>query len=128
METQVLLEHINITVNNADVTAKILCDLFGWHVRWSGESIHNGYTVHVGDKQQYLALYTPVSQAEDGTESYFMLNGLNHIGIVVDDLDAVEGRVINAGYKPFSHADYEPGKRFYFRDENNIEFEIVMYG
>ncbi|HAI29601.1 MAG TPA: glyoxalase, partial [Thalassospira sp.] len=24
-------------------------------------------------------------------------------------------------------ADYEPGRRFYFRDENDIEFEVVSY-
>jgi hypothetical protein len=24
--------------------------------------------------------------------------------------------------------DYEPGKRFYFREENGIEFEVVSYG
>jgi hypothetical protein len=37
---------------------------------------------------------------------------LNHIGVEVDDLDATEARVVAAGLKPFSHADYEPGRRF----------------
>ena len=48
-------------------------------------------------------------------------------GIVVDDLDAVETKVRTLGYATHSHADYEPGRRFYFDDENGIEFEVVSY-
>ena len=35
--------------------------------------------------------------------------------------------VKDAGFEPHSHGDYEPGKRFYFDDENGIEFEVVSY-
>ena len=52
---------------------------------------------------------------------------LNHVGLVVDDLDAAEAVVIAAGLEPFSHADYEPGRRFYFFDWDGIEFELVSY-
>jgi len=52
---------------------------------------------------------------------------LNHIGVQVDDLDATEARVIAAGLLPFSHADYEPGRRFYFLDPDGIEYEVVSY-
>ena len=52
---------------------------------------------------------------------------LNHVGIQVEDLDAVEERVVAAGLVPFSHGDYEPGRRFYFMDWDGIEFEIVSY-
>ena len=52
---------------------------------------------------------------------------LNHIGVVVDDLNAVEARVVKAGYTPRSHADYEPGKRFYFDADDGIEVEVVSY-
>ena len=51
---------------------------------------------------------------------------LNHIGIEVDDLDAAEARVIAAGLRPFSHADYEPGRRFYFLDPDGIEYARVV--
>ena len=53
---------------------------------------------------------------------------LNHIGIVVDNLKTAETSVRSEGYEPHSHQEYEPGARFYFYDENNIEFEIVAYG
>ena len=56
-----------------------------------------------------------------------MVNGLNHIGVTVGDLDSAETRVKSAGYTPYSHADYEPGKRFYFDDEDGVEYEVVSY-
>ncbi len=31
------------------------------------------------------------------------------------------------GSQTHSHADYEPGRRFYFHDEDGIEFEVVSY-
>ena len=47
---------------------------------------------------------------------------------VVDDLDAAEAVIKDAGLIPFSHDDYEPGRRFYFHEENGIEIEVVSYG
>jgi hypothetical protein len=52
---------------------------------------------------------------------------LNHVGIVVDDLGVAEKAIRAEGYEPHSHQDYEPGERFYFCDENGIEYEIVAY-
>ena len=52
---------------------------------------------------------------------------LNHIGVEVDDLDAIEAKVVAAGLKPFGHADYDPGRRFYFLDPDGIEYEVVSY-
>jgi len=46
---------------------------------------------------------------------------------VVPDLDAVETRVKEAGFIPKSHANYEPGRRFYFDGPDGIEFEVVSY-
>ena len=43
-------------------------------------------------------------------------------------LAEAEARVTSAGYAPHSHADYEPGKRFYFDGPDGIEFELVQYG
>lgn len=52
---------------------------------------------------------------------------LNHVGILVDDLDDIERRVVAAGLIPFAHAVYDPGRRFYFLDYDGTEFEIVSY-
>ncbi len=45
----------------------------------------------------------------------------------VDDLDAIEALVIAAGLTPFSHDNYDPGRRFYFFDPDGIEYEVVSY-
>src|SRR5262249_24999604 len=52
---------------------------------------------------------------------------LNHIGVEVDDLAGIEKRVVAAGLRPFGHADYAPGRRFYFLDPDGIEYEVVSY-
>ncbi|MCJ7873650.1 VOC family protein [Phaeobacter sp. J2-8] len=122
------LEHANITVNDPRATAAVLHDLFGWHIRWEGEGLGGkGYTVHVGTDGSYLALYAPKDRMEGQTTRYTHLGALNHIGIVVDDLDAIEARVTSAGYVPINHADYEPGRRFYFEGPDGVEYEVVSY-
>ncbi|HBR42432.1 MAG TPA: glyoxalase, partial [Sulfitobacter pontiacus] len=30
-------------------------------------------------------------------------------------------------FTPVNHADYEPGRRFYFRDHDGVEYELVQY-
>ena len=122
-----ILEHINLTVSDPLATSSMLCDLFGWRVRWQGESIHGGFTVHVGDTQSYVALYSHEKQSDNSTDSYFRLNGLNHIGVVVENLKETERKVSELGFTPHSHADYEPGKRFYFHDASGLEIEVISY-
>ena len=122
-----ILEHANITVANPEATAKWMQQVFGWHTRWSGSSIHNGISLHVGGADSYLALYAPPSTPQDPTDSYTTRGGLNHLAVVVDDIDAVEVAVKAAGFTPQNHADYEPGRRLYFNDQDGIEFEVVQY-
>ena len=121
------IEHVNLTVSDPQKTAQMLCDLFGWTIRWEGPSLGDGYTVHVGTDKHYLAVYSRGDSGEGCKETYVTKGGLNHIGIVVDDIAAAERRVIEAGYIPENHGDYEPGKRFYFDDHDGIEFEVVSY-
>lgn len=121
------LEHINLTVSDPERTAAMLIELFDWHIRWQGGSIHDGRTVHVGTEDDYLALYTMPESTTDPVDSYRQVAGLNHVALVVDDLDAIEQRVIDAGFVPTNHADYEPGRRFYFHDHDHVEFEVVSY-
>lgn len=122
------LEHANFTVRDPHRTAQLLGRLFGWQVRWEGKAMSGGYTVHVGTPDSYLALYS-VAPGQQGSEPVQgqATGRLNHIGILVDDLDAAEREVAAAGFTPFNHGDYEPGRRFYFLDADGIEFEIVSY-
>ena len=125
--THVRLEHANVTVADARATAEELCRLFDWEIRWEGSAINGGHTVHVGNKDSYVAAYTPPSDTQKAQNSYVTRGGLNHLAVVVDDLEEIERRVSYAGYTPHNHADYEPGRRFYFHDNDGIEIEVVQY-
>jgi catechol 2,3-dioxygenase-like lactoylglutathione lyase family enzyme len=120
------IEHVNVTVADPARTSNLMQALFDWHVRWSGPAQNGGHTIHVGSDDHYVALYTAGDTART-LEAFAKGNPLNHIGVEVDDLDATEARVIAAGLRPLSHADYEPGRRFYILDPDGIEYEIVSY-
>ncbi len=121
------LEHANITVSDPIATAKWMADIFGWHIRWQGDAISGGYSVHVGSVDSYLAIYKPDVPLTDKLNSYTSIGGLNHLAVTVDDLDAVETAVRKQGFNVGDHYDYEPGRRFYFNDDDGIEFEVVQY-
>ena len=123
------LEHVNFTVPDPKKTAAWLCEVFDWHIRWSGDAIHGGHTVHVGSDDDYLAVYSgPQGKPQASPhESYNQVGGFNHVGITVDDLDKIEARVKAQGFATHSRADYEPGRRFYFHDGDGVEYEVVSY-
>lgn len=121
------LEHVNVTVSDLDRSVKMLEEIFGWALRWRGASIHAGESAHVGEAETYVALYLHPGQREAPVDTYVTTGGLNHVGVTVDDLDAVEEKVRAAGFEPHSHADYEPGRRFYFHDHDGTEWEVVSY-
>jgi catechol 2,3-dioxygenase-like lactoylglutathione lyase family enzyme len=117
------LEHANLTVSDPERSAALFVNLLGWHERWRGPAQNGGETIHVGNESSYLALYT------DGRprDRYSKGQPLNHVAFTVDDLDAAEQVVSEAGLEPFGHDEYEPGRRFYFFDWDGIEFEVVSY-
>jgi catechol 2,3-dioxygenase-like lactoylglutathione lyase family enzyme len=118
------LEHVNIRVSDPDRTAAFLARLCGWHERWRGPSALGGWTIHLGSETDYIALY----QGDTLLAGPFTKGlPLNHVGLVVDDLDAAEQVVRDAGLVPFNHGDYEPGRRFYVFDWDGIEWELVSY-
>ncbi len=123
-----ILEHANFSVSDPQKTADMLCAIFDWRIRWSGASIHDGHTIHVGGQDSYLAIYAQAEMRKAAPNDYQTVGAMNHIGVVVDDLDAVEARVVAAGFQTTNHGDYEPGRRFYFHYHDGIEFEVVSYG
>ena len=120
------IEHVNVTVRDPERTADLLRSIFGWSVRWQGPARDGGHTIHLGSEQHYIALYRSGGGAYSD-EDFAKGRPLNHIAVEVDDLDLTEARVSAAGLTPFSHGDYEPGRRFYFLDPDGIEYEIVSY-
>ena len=65
--------------------------------------------------------------AKPPEDSYTTRGGLNHIAVVVDDINDMRARVQASGFTPGEHYDYEPGQRFYFYDHDGIEYEVVQY-
>lgn len=117
--TAAKIEHVNITVADVARSAELMEAIFGWKIRWSGLARMGGRTIHVGTDEMYLAVYSNGSAPPNGR--------LNHVGVVVGDLEEAERRVTAAGLTPFNHGNYEPGRRFYFLDTDGIEFEVVSY-
>ena len=125
---QGLFEHVNMTVTDPDKTAALLAELFDWKIRWSGDSIHDGRSVHVGTENAYVALYSVGAPRKLGAqENYRVAGAVNHLGILVNDLAAAEKRVLAHGIETHSHQTYDPGSRFYFHDHDGIEYEVVSY-
>lgn len=120
------LEHVNVNVSDPERAARLMQALFGWHVRWQGPSRDGGRTIHVGSADHYVALHTGRDVAYSA-DDFAKGRPLNHIGVEVDDLGEVEGKVVAAGLRPFGHDDYDPGRRFYFLDPDGIEYEVVSY-
>jgi catechol 2,3-dioxygenase-like lactoylglutathione lyase family enzyme len=120
------IEHVNVTVSNPERAAKLMEALFDWRVRWRGPARDGGHTIHVGSDDHYIALYTAAGVTYTA-EDFAKGRPLNHIGVEVEDIDGAEARVVAAGLEPFSHGNYEPGRRFYFLDPDGIEYEVVSY-
>jgi len=121
----IFLEHTNITVKDPDASAALLCKLFDWKVRWAGDAMDVGRTVHVGGERSYIAFYTQPDAKSASIDSYAAFGQMNHLGIVVENLDEIQQRVTDEGLSITSHADYEPGVRFYFDTPDGIEIEVV---
>lgn len=125
--SEAYVEHVNVTVHDPKATAQMFCDLFDWQIRWQGEAINGGTTIHVGGKKSYVAVYSAGGDDPLPHDRYETPGALNHLAIVVDDIDRTEARVRAAGFTPGQLYDYEPGRRFYFDDMNGIEIEVVSY-
>ncbi len=125
--TEAFVEHVNVTVRDPEATAAMLVRLFDWRIRWQGAAINGGISIHVGGDKSYVAVYSGGGDEKMIQDRYRTPGALNHIGVVVDDIDDAEQRVKAAGFTPHNHGDYEPGRRFYFDDMNGIEIEVVSY-
>ena len=122
-----ILEHINFSVNSPHKVADDLCSIFDWRIIWAGSSLDNGETIHVGGEQSYVALYTHADIQAINNRDHKVVANLNHFGVVVNDLDEIERKVVDHGFKPFNHRDYKPGRRFYFLMDDDIEVEVISY-
>ena len=124
------LEHANLTVPDVDAAIAFLEVVEPAFTVRRDERPKGSYRwAHVGDERCYIALQEPHPDSAPGDprRPYKDL-GVNHIGWVVEDLDAVVKRLEDAGYRRgLPVAPHPHRKRAYFHDAAGLEWELVEY-
>lgn len=122
------LEHVNLVVTSPRRSADLLQRLFEWRIRWSGGGLSgDSECIHVGTSDTYVSLAGRPAFVTDKHEYPLDRPGLAHVGVLVDDLDQVEGRVRAEGLETLNHDETKPGRRFYFFDKDGICWEVASY-
>jgi catechol 2,3-dioxygenase-like lactoylglutathione lyase family enzyme len=126
------LEHLNVTLTDLDRATRALQAIVPeWSVRGTGTWEDGaGHTVawrHVGDDFQYLALYqTPPGQQPRASGARV---AFNHLGFVVDDLDATLAR-LRALDIPLDHVGGSTEHRrsaYVMIEPERLQIELVAY-
>jgi catechol 2,3-dioxygenase-like lactoylglutathione lyase family enzyme len=124
------IEHANITVPDIDAAIEFLQVVEPHLVVRHDETPEGSYRwAHVGAADCYIALQEPElgSQPQDNHRPYKDY-GVNHLGWVVDDYDAVIDRLEANGYRKGIPGESGPyRRRAYYYDSAGFEWEIVGY-
>jgi len=118
-----ILEHIHVGVRSLAASERFLqAAVPEFTTRGGGDAPGYGPWLHIGTDSNYIAL-TEVSDAKPMVD-------LRHIGLVVDDIEALIARLASAGFEPAdsSALDTHPyRRRVYYIDDNGIDWEFVEY-
>lgn len=120
-----ILEHVNVTVSDLQRSIDFYCRLFDFRLRWRAAPDAERQEAHVGNDDMYIALFQ--ASHPGPAEVDYQRVGLNHFGVVVDDLEMYRERLARVGIRPHYEPEYEPGRRFYFYDPDRVEVELVQY-
>jgi catechol 2,3-dioxygenase-like lactoylglutathione lyase family enzyme len=127
----VQLEHANIAVNDLDEGIRFFRTAFPeFSVRGRGSTDHGEWQsewVHIGTDASYICVNADTRAPGDREHGHKGF-GVNHLGFVVDDAEAVYQRLSEAGYKEgFQPGDHPHRRRVYFLDADGNEYEFVEY-
>lgn len=125
----VRLEHANLIVQDVDEIIRFLQTAFpDFRVRHDGTGSAGKRWVHIGTDETYLALNECNEGAERSWVPYAGEPGVNHLGYVVDDAEALRDRLLAAGYRESTVPNSHPfRKRVYFYDSEGNDWEFVEY-
>ena len=76
---------------------------------------------------QYLDFCYPAEPLIQLKDLNSVKGGLKHIGLCVANLATPESAINKMGLIAHSCADYESGRRFYFREDDGARLQIVSY-
>ena len=124
------LEHINLVVNDIDSALKFYrAAMPHWRVRDRGQGTWGDKPrqwLHFGDDYQYIALADNGEGAIRDLEGH--QPGLAHFAFVTNSIDAIIGRLAEAGFKPSKDGADSPHRRnVYYVDPAGFEVEFVEY-
>ncbi|KDM90428.1 VOC family protein [Photobacterium galatheae] len=124
---QPYVEHANITVRHLENTIRFLQTAIPeFSVRHQGQQPTYRWC-HIGTDATYLALQEVIERDQIDRHPYRDL-GINHIGLVVEDILQVRARLLDAGYRENDlETDHPWRKRAYFFDQDGIEWEFIQY-
>ena len=118
------LEHVNLTVGDLDRSIRFYTQLLGWRVRWKGTTSSGTPAAHVGSDDTYLAFFEGDGR---GPAWNYGRVGFNHLGFVVEDMDAALAQLKAQGATVHGDDTYDPGRHVYFEDPDGYEVELVAY-
>jgi catechol 2,3-dioxygenase-like lactoylglutathione lyase family enzyme len=123
------LEHANLTVRDVDGMIRFLQTAFpDFRVRAEGKSRDGSRWVHVGTDETYIALSPANVEPDRRWAPYRGLPGVNHLGLEVDDVEALRQRLKSGGYKDSTVPNRHPyRRRVYFNDSEGNDWEFVQY-
>lgn len=122
------VEHVQYVVSDLDAAIRFYTTAFGWKVRGRGREVaaDRKYDwVHIGTETSYMAFRTPYD-GEPFNEGMLGYKG-NHVGVVTDDPEAVLRRLRKLGRDIRVAASHPYRVRYYVRDFDDNEIEIVHY-
>lgn len=129
------VEHLNITVPDLDESIRFVQTAMpDFKVRRRFQ-IDGRKWAHVGTDTTYLAMIQADRQPEARPQAQRMTDmdkaGFNHVGFVVENLDAVRERLLSAGfaggYNNGEIIEAEYRRSAYFLDVHGSEFEFMQY-
>lgn len=124
------IEHFNITVPDIDAAIDFLKTVAPDFIVRKDSTPSDSYRwVHIGNDECYIALQEAHLDAEPIKQLQSYKNyGVNHIGLIVSNVDEVEERLIKNGYKKGIETRIEKfRKRIYYYDSAGFEWEFVEY-
>lgn len=124
------IEHVNITVPNIDAAVSFLKIIApDFKIKKDAKPLNDKRWMHIGNNDFYFALQeSHVGTHPKKQHQTYVNYGFNHIGLVVNNIDDIEKKLIKAGYHKGIDTPKETfRKRIYYYDNAGFEWELVEY-